>query len=95
MVDSFNPTHNPQTRHVSIIVAWLLLYFSQKNASDIHVYIHVYMYIIEVTDGRLEQASQRNEMYCHNLEVMSSKSGRVELGVRGTSVLSCTWTKNR
>ena len=29
----------------------------------------------------LEQASQRHEMYCHDLEVMSSNPGRVELGV--------------
>ena len=35
----------------------------------------------------LEQASQWHEMYCHNLEVMSSNSSRVELGVRCTSVL--------
>ena len=41
-----------------------------------------------------EQASQWHEMYCHDLEVMSSKPGRVELGVRSTSALSRTWTKN-
>ena len=35
----------------------------------------------------LEQASQRHEMYCHDLEVMSSSPDRVELGVCGTSVL--------
>ena len=40
------------------------------------------------------QKSQRHEMYYHDLEVMSSKPGRVELGVRGTSVLSRTWNKN-
>ena len=34
----------------------------------------------------LEQPSQWLEMYCHDLEVMSSSPGRVELGVRGTSV---------
>ena len=34
----------------------------------------------------LEQASQRHETYCHDLEVMSSNSSRVELGVRSTSV---------
>ena len=31
-------------------------------------------------------------MYCRNLEVMSSNPGRVELGVRSTSVLSRTKT---
>ena len=41
-----------------------------------------------------EQASQWHEVYCHDLKVMSSNPGRVELGVRSTSVLSCTWTKN-
>ena len=29
----------------------------------------------------LEQASQRHEMYCHDLEVMSSNPGWVELEV--------------
>ena len=43
----------------------------------------------------LEQASQWHEMYCHDLEVMSSNLGRVELGVRSTSVLSRTWSKNK
>ena len=42
----------------------------------------------------LEQASQWHEMYCHDLEVMSSNPGRVELGVLGTSALSHTLTKN-
>ena len=47
----------------------------------------------EVTDGLvviLERASQWHELYCYDLEVMSSNPGRVELGVRGTSVLSRT-----
>ena len=35
----------------------------------------------------LEQASQWREMYCHDLEVMSSNLSQVELGVRSTSVL--------
>ena len=38
----------------------------------------------------LEQAHQLYEMYCHDLEVMSSKACRVELGVHSTSVLSRT-----
>ena len=38
----------------------------------------------------LEQASQWYEMSCHDLEVMSSNPGWVELGVRCTSVLSRT-----
>ena len=42
----------------------------------------------------LEQASQQHEMCCHDLEVMSSNPGRVELGVISTSVLSRTRTKN-
>ena len=37
-------------------------------------------------------ASQWHEMYCHDLEVMSSSPDWAELGVRGTSVL-ITWTK--
>ena len=41
----------------------------------------------------LKQTSQWHEMCCHDLEVMSSNSGRVELRVLGTSVLSCTWIK--
>ena len=43
----------------------------------------------------LEQASQWHEMYCHNLEVMSLNSSRVELGMRSTSALSRNWTKNK
>ena len=42
----------------------------------------------------LEQASQWHEMYCYDLEVMSSSPDQAKLGVRGTSVLSRTWTKN-
>ena len=38
----------------------------------------------------LKQASQWHKMYTHDLEVMSSNPGWVELGVRSTSVLSCT-----
>ena len=39
----------------------------------------------------LEQASQWHEMYCHDLEVMSSNPGWVEIGVLSISVLSRTW----
>ena len=39
----------------------------------------------------LEQVSQWHEMYCHDLKVMSSNPGQVELGVHSMSVLSCTW----
>ena len=42
----------------------------------------------------LEQASLWYEMYCHDLEVMSSNPSRVEFGVRSTSALSCACTKN-
>ena len=42
----------------------------------------------------LEQASQWYEVYCHDLEVMSSNPIRIELGVRSTSVLGRTWIKN-
>ena len=42
----------------------------------------------------LEQVSQWHELYCHDLEVMSLNPSRIELGVRSTSVLCCTWTKN-
>ena len=38
----------------------------------------------------LEQASQRHEMCYHDLEVMSLNPDQVEIGVRGSSVLSCT-----
>ena len=42
----------------------------------------------------VEQASQWHEMYCHDLEVMSSNPSWVKLRVLGTSVLSRTWIKN-
>ena len=38
----------------------------------------------------LKQASQRHDMYCHDIEVMSSSPDQVELGVHSTSVLSRT-----
>ena len=38
----------------------------------------------------LGQASQRHEMYCHGLEIMSSSPNWIELGVRSTSVQSRT-----
>ena len=38
----------------------------------------------------LEQASQWHEMYCHDLKLMSLNPGRVELGLRGTSILNRT-----
>ena len=38
----------------------------------------------------LEQVAQCHEMCCHDLEVMSSNPGLVELGVPSTSVLSHT-----
>ena len=41
----------------------------------------------------LEQASQWHKMHYHDLEVMSSNPGQVEVGVLGTSVLSRTWIK--
>ena len=43
----------------------------------------------------LQQASQWHEMYCHDLKFMSLNPIRIELGVRSTSVLSRTWTKNK
>ena len=53
-------------------------------------------YMTRVTDTKwLEQASQWHEMYCYDLKVTNSNPGRVELGVRTTSVLSHTWTKNQ
>ena len=41
----------------------------------------------------LNKASQWHEMCSHDLEVMSSNPGQVELGVHSTSVLSSTGTK--
>ena len=42
----------------------------------------------------LEQASQWHEMYCHDLEVVSSDPIWIELGVRSTSIQSRAWSKN-
>ena len=39
-------------------------------------------------------ASRWHEVYCHDLEVVSLNPGRVELGVRSTSVPSRTWTEH-
>ena len=45
-------------------------------------------------DKWLEQASHWHEMYSHDLEVMSLKTGWVEIGVLSSSALSGTWSKN-
>ena len=42
----------------------------------------------------LKQASQWHEVYCHDLKVMNLNPSQVEVGVRSTSVLSRTLTKN-
>ena len=42
----------------------------------------------------LEQASQWHEMYCCDLEVMSSNPSGVKLGAPSTPVLSRALTKN-
>ena len=42
----------------------------------------------------LKQASHWHEMYCHDLEFMSSNPGRAELGLHSSSVLCRTWSKN-
>ena len=42
----------------------------------------------------LEQVSQGHDVWCQDLEVMSSNLGQAELGVSSTSALSRTWTKN-
>ena len=49
----------------------------------------------KVTDGWVVRAGV-SEMYCPDLEAVSSNPGQAELGVRSTSVLSRrpTWTKN-
>ena len=39
-------------------------------------------------------ALHHGRRHCHDLEVIRSKPGRVELWVHSTSVLSCTLTKN-
>ena len=43
----------------------------------------------------LEEASQWHDMYCHDLEAISSNPCQVELGVHSTSLLSRTWTKHK
>ena len=50
-------------------------------------------YLKSLMAAWLEQASQWHESFCHDLEVMSWNPSRVELGVLGTSVQSCTWIK--
>ena len=50
--------------------------------------------IKQMGEGGGEGGIDRHEMYCHDLEVMSLSPNRAELGVRGSSVLSRTWTKH-
>ena len=70
----------------------------------LYYYLAVYSYAIALFSWLMfpcqqqmmsvDQASQWHEMYCHDLDVMSSSPDQAELGVRGTSVLSRTWTKH-
>ena len=39
--------------------------------------------------------NKEKEVYCHDLEVMSSNPGEIKLGVHSTSVWSRTWNKNK
>ena len=52
-----------------------------------------HLYMKSLMAEWLEQASQWHEMYYHDLEIMSSNPGRVELRVLGTSILSQTWIR--
>ena len=68
----------------------------QRECYSNHLTLKQYLICCEaeVTDGLVVTAGVCHDLYCHDLEVMSSNPGQVELGVRGTSVLSGTWTKN-
>ena len=56
--------------------------------------MHMYYYVLcnnkPFLKKWLKQSSQRHEMHCHDLELMSLNPGRVELGVHSTSALSRT-----
>ena len=58
--------------------------------------IHIHIHKESLMAKWLVQASQWQEMYCHDLEVMSSNPSRIKLGVHSASVLSHrpTWSKN-
>ena len=67
--------------------------WSTEFVEDLKTTVHWWLWKSVMAEW-LEQAPQWYKMYCHDLEVTSSNPGRVELGVRSTSVLSHTRTKN-
>ena len=58
--------------------------------SDIYKIMWQYISLKSLMAEWLEQVSQRHEMYCHDLKVMSSNRGWVDLEVWSTSVLNRT-----
>ena len=68
-----------------------------ENCNVLHSVIHKKAEVKQksLIAAWLEQAPQWHEVYCHNLEVMSSNPGWVELSVRSAYVLSHTWTKRK
>ena len=65
--------------------------FEQKSARSRYLNmtyecLHMYQYTFRFSQGW-------HEMYCHDLEVMSSNPGCDELGVHSTSVPSRSWNK--
>ena len=60
---------------------------------SIKLFLHAAL-LLNSTKGD-KSPSQWHEVYCHDLAVVSSNPGRVELGVRSTFVPSRTWTKHK
>ena len=53
------------------------------------------LYAALYTMCNMATASQWHEVYCHDLEVVSSNPSQVEFGVHSTSVPSRNWTKQK
>ena len=75
-------------------VIFTMLFSHMHSPTVVVTYLRKHLCCKSLMAKWLEQVSQWYEMCCHDLEVMSSNPGRVELEVRSTYVLSRTWSKN-
>ena len=82
----------------SMVVTWWIVAFRAViifiKFITVRAHCERQLCLSEVRIGLWMYAFQWHEMYCRDLEVMSSNPSWVELGVCSTSVLSRTWTKD-
>ena len=92
-----NLSYRTSIRVLSALVFLTFSFFVCVESKFSLAYTTAHDCIISLMAEWLEHVSQCHEMYsyCRDLEVMSSNPGWVELGARGTSVLSRTLTNKQ